>query len=74
MENMGVSSWGWIAEAGRYQVERHVWAALRQRKLRSKLLLSKNFLSKAKKRGASRDVHASSRNILVANSTLEIKA
>ena len=30
--------------------------------------------SKAKKRGSSCDVHASSRSILVANSTLAIKA
>ena len=47
---------------------------LRQRKRTSKLLLLKNFLLRsvepAKKRGASRDVHASSRN----HTILAIKA
>ena len=58
------------------EVERQVCndRTLRQRKRMSKLLSSKNFQSKAKKCGASSDVHASSRNILVANSTLVIKA
>ena len=45
-----------------------------RRKQTSKLLLSKEISGfKAKKRGASRDVHASSRDFLVANFILAIK-
>ena len=65
--------WRWRAR--RSQVERQFDCTIRQRKRTSKLPLSKNFLSIAiKKSGASCDVHASSRNISVANSTLATKA
>ena len=50
------SLWRWRAQAGRSRGKFD--RTLRQRKRTSKLLSSKNFLSKAKKRGASRNVHA----------------
>ena len=66
------SLWRWRAPA---DSSRKIDCTPRQRKRTSKLLLSKNLLAliKAKKRSASRDVHASLRNTsLVTNFILAI--
>ena len=65
----------WRAQAGRYQIELGKFdCTLMQRKETNKLLLSKNLAtsSKAKKCGASCEVHSRSRNNLVTNFILDV--